>query len=56
MDTFFTPETTAAATRPRRNGIGDLLNRTVGRHPDKLAVAAGERRVGYGECAVEAGR
>ncbi|MBC3191753.1 acyl-CoA synthetase [Pseudonocardia sp. C8] len=49
MDTSFTPETTALAARARRQGIGDLLNRTVRRTPGKLAVVAGDLRVTYAE-------
>jgi fatty-acyl-CoA synthase len=49
MDTEYTPATNAAVTRARRHGIADLLHRTVRRHPDKLAVVAGELRVTYRE-------
>jgi fatty-acyl-CoA synthase len=47
--TAFTPDTTAAIARARQHGIGDLLRRTAARHPDKLAVVAGDRRVTYAE-------
>ena len=49
MDTSFTPETTAAVGRVRRQSLGDLLHRTARRHPDKLAVVAGEQRATYAE-------
>ena len=49
MDTSFTPGTTAAVSRVRRQSVGDLLHRTVRRHPDKLAVVAGEQRATYAE-------
>ena len=49
MDTSFTPGTTAAVARVRRQSVGDLLHRTARRHPDKLAVVAGELRATYAE-------
>ena len=38
-----------AVSRARQHSVGDLLRRTALRHPDKLAVIAGERRVTYAE-------
>jgi fatty-acyl-CoA synthase len=49
MDTAYPPGTTAAVARARRHSVGDLLHRTARRHPDKLAVVAGELRVTYAE-------
>ena len=51
MDTAYSPPggTAAVVTRARRHSVGDLLHRTARRHPDKLAVVAGELRVTYAE-------
>lgn len=35
--------------RARRQGVGDLLHRAAGRHPDKVAVIDGDRRFTYRE-------
>jgi fatty-acyl-CoA synthase len=42
MHNLFDPETSAAIARARRHTVGDLLHRTACRHPDKLAVVAGD--------------
>jgi fatty-acyl-CoA synthase len=47
MDQPFTAETTAAITRARQHSVSDLLRRSAARHPDKLAVVAGDRRATY---------
>jgi fatty-acyl-CoA synthase len=47
MDEPFTAETAAAITRARQHGVSDLLRRSAARHPDKLAVVAGDRRATY---------
>jgi fatty-acyl-CoA synthase len=52
----FTPDTAAAIARARQHSVGDLLRRTALRHPDKLAVVAGERRVSYAEFDVAVNR
>ena len=38
-----------AVARARQHSVGDLLRRTALRHPDKLAVVTGKRRVTYAE-------
>jgi fatty-acyl-CoA synthase len=45
----FTPGTEADIARARQHALGDLLHRTARRYPDKLAVVAGDLRVGYAE-------
>ena len=52
----FTPATTAAIERARQHSVGDLLHRTARRHPNKLAVVAGELRVTYAEFDVAVNR
>ncbi len=52
----FTDETTAAIARARRHTVGDLLHRTAQRHPDKLAVVDGDRRVTFTEFDVAVNR
>jgi fatty-acyl-CoA synthase len=49
MPSPFSAETGEAIQRARQHSVGDLLRRTALRHPDKLAVVAGERRVSYAE-------
>ncbi|WP_329061181.1 acyl-CoA synthetase [Amycolatopsis sp. NBC_01480] len=49
MPSPFSAETGEAIQRARQHSVGDLLRRTALRHPDKLAVVAGERRVTYAE-------
>ncbi len=49
MDPTFSPSTAAAVGRARQHSVGDLLHRTARRHPDKLAVVAGDLRVTYAE-------
>src|SRR3954462_13938455 len=44
---MFGPGTTAAIARARQHSVGDLLQRTARRYPDKLAVVAGDRRGTY---------
>jgi len=46
---MYTDATAAAIARARQHGVGDLLHRTARRHPDKLAVIAGDLRVTYAE-------
>lgn len=38
-----------AVTQARQHSVGDLLRRTARRHPDKIAVINGDRRVTYAE-------
>ena len=45
----YTPATTRAIDRARQHSIGDLLRRSALRHPGKLAVIAGERRMTFAE-------
>jgi fatty-acyl-CoA synthase len=45
----FTVDTAAAVARARQHSVGDLLRRTALRHPDKLAVVDGGRRVSFTE-------
>jgi fatty-acyl-CoA synthase len=47
MKVQFTTDTESAIARARSASVGDLLHRTARRHPDKLAVVAGDRRVTY---------
>ena len=47
MDQPFTAETAAAITRARQHSVSDLLSRSAARHPDKVAVVAGDRRATY---------
>src|SRR4051794_27299559 len=49
VDATFSPSTAAAVGRARQHSVGDLLHRTARRHPDKLAVVAGDLRVTYAE-------
>src|SRR6478672_10712108 len=51
-----TGDLTAAVARARRHGVGDLLHRTARRHPDKLAVVAGDLRATYAEFDVAVNR
>ena len=46
---MYTAATAAAINQARQHGVGDLLHRTARRHPDKLAVVAGDLRVTYAE-------
>ena len=52
---MYTDATAAAIARARQHGVGDLLHRTARRHPDKLAVVAGDLRVTYREFAAAGG-
>jgi fatty-acyl-CoA synthase len=45
----FSPETTGLVTRVRRNSVADLLRRTAARHPEKLGVVDGPRRMTFAE-------
>src|SRR3954470_8473554 len=56
VDATFSPSTAAAVGRARQHSVGDLLHRTARRHPDKLAVVAGELRVSYAEFDVAVNR
>ncbi|WP_020659822.1 acyl-CoA synthetase [Amycolatopsis benzoatilytica] len=47
MPSPFSAETADAIQHARQHSVGDLLRRTALRHPDKLAIVAGERRVSY---------
>lgn len=47
MDAMFSPRTAAPVARARQHSLGDLLHRSAGRYPDKLAVVAGDLRVSY---------
>ncbi|GAA3562598.1 acyl-CoA synthetase [Amycolatopsis ultiminotia] len=49
MPSSFRAETAEAVQHARQHAVGDLLRRTALRHPDKLAVVAGQRRVTYRE-------
>ena len=46
MSEMFSSATGAAIARSRQHSVGDPLHRTARRYPDKLAVVAGDRRVG----------
>jgi len=52
----FTPGTAAAIARARRHSLGDVLHRTAQRHPGRLAVVDGDRRVTYAEFDVAVNR
>lgn len=49
MDLDFSPATAALVGRARRNSLGELLRRTAARHPDRLGVADGARRLTFAE-------
>ncbi|GAA2542483.1 acyl-CoA synthetase [Pseudonocardia hydrocarbonoxydans] len=52
----FSPGTEAAVARARQHSVGDLLRRSALRHPDKLAVVDGDRRVTFAEFDAAANR
>ncbi|HEY1574607.1 MAG TPA: AMP-binding protein, partial [Pseudonocardiaceae bacterium] len=45
----FLPRTAESIARARQHAVGDLLRRTALRHPDKIGVVAGDRRVTFAE-------
>ncbi|MBB4683389.1 acyl-CoA synthetase [Amycolatopsis jiangsuensis] len=49
MPSPYRAETTEAIQHARQHAVGDLLRRTALRHPDRLAVVAGQRRITYRE-------
>ena len=49
MEASFSQGTASSIARARQHAIGDLLHRTARRHPDKLAVVAGDVRATYAE-------
>src|SRR5690242_11391154 len=49
MDAMFSHRTGRSVARARQHAIGDLLHRSARRHPDKLALVAGDLRITYAE-------
>ncbi|WP_106396647.1 acyl-CoA synthetase [Actinocorallia populi] len=49
MEQQFTPGTVELIDGARRHAVGDLLRRTALRYPEKTAIVAGGRRVGFAE-------